>query len=363
MAIHTHEKAKILKQLLEKEGIEVIIDNIREGRPEVSSGVRVRIKETDLPRALNLVENRHLFRGKPDGIRADDGRKRILVPIDFSDYSMRACQIAFNLAHKLNAKVKIMHVYFNPFYPTALPLTDVFSYQAKEEEAFQTVVRKVQEDIKTLCTRIDQKIADGKFPPVNYSYVLSEGLPDEEIVAFAKTYNPTLIVMGTRGKNQKDIDLIGSVTAEVIETSKTPLIAIPERTTLTDFKDVKNIAFFTNFTQRDLLAFESMMDILKDYDKKVSLTHIANKHDTWDNIKLEGIMSYFKKQYPKVEFDYGILSESELNEEIERYIRTKEIDVLALTTSKRNIFARMFNPSIARKMLFHTDTPLLVLRG
>ena len=29
--------------------------------------------------------------------------------------------------------------------------------------------------------------------------------------------------MGTRGKNQKDIDLIGSVTAEVIERSRVPV--------------------------------------------------------------------------------------------------------------------------------------------
>ncbi|MEO3240457.1 universal stress protein, partial [Parabacteroides distasonis] len=37
------------------------------------------------------------------------------------------------------------------------------------------------------------------------------------------------------------------------------------------------------------------------------------------------------------------------------------IDVIALSTYRRNILARMFNPSIARKMLFHTDTPLLVI--
>lgn len=363
LAIHTDEKARILKDVLVNEGIEVTIDNVNIDQPEVSAGVRVRIKESDLPQALNLVENRHLFRNKAEEQRVDDGRKRILVPIDFSDYSMKACQIAFNMAYVLNAKVKILHVYFNPFYPSALPFSDVFTYQAKEEEAFQSVIDKVREDIKSLCKKIDKKIADGEFPTINYSYVLREGLPEEEIISFSKEYNPAIIVMGTRGKSQKDIDLIGSVTAEVIEASHTPLIALPEKTHLSDFGEVKNLAFFTNFSQRDLVAFESMMSILKFYKPKVFLTHISSKRDAWDEIKLEGVNSYFKKQYPDVEFDYGILNGNELNEDIERYIHAKKIDVLAIPTSKRNIFARMFNPSIARKMLFHTNTPIFVLRG
>lgn len=363
LAIHTQKKAEILKDVLEKEGIEVSFENVNIDKPEVSAGVRVRIKESDLTKALNLVENRHLFRKKKSEDKLDDGRKRILVPVDFSDYSMKACQIAFNMAYVLNAKVKIMHVYFNPFYPSALPFSDVFAYQAKEEEGFQTIIEKVRSDIKSLCKRIDQKIADGEFPAVNYSYVLREGLPEEEIVDFSKEYEPAIIVMGTRGKDQKDADLIGSVTAEVIEISHIPVIALPEETHFTDFKDAKNIAFFTNFSQRDLLAFDSMMSILKYYKPKIFLTHISSKRDAWDEIKLEGINSYFKKQYPDIEFDYGILNGKELNEDIERYVREKNIDVMALTTSKRNVFTRMFNPSIARKMLFHADTPLFVLRG
>jgi nucleotide-binding universal stress UspA family protein len=38
-----------------------------------------------------------------------------------------------------------------------------------------------------------------------------------------------------------------------------------------------------------------------------------------------------------------------------------QIDIISLTTHRRNLFARIFSPSIARKMLFHTDTPMLVL--
>ena len=66
--------------------------------------------------------------------------------------------------------------------------------------------------------------------------------------------------MGTRGKNQKDIDLIGSVTAEVIDRSRTAVLAIPENTPFKQFSEAKRIAFITNFDQRDLIAFEAFFN-------------------------------------------------------------------------------------------------------
>ncbi len=39
---------------------------------------------------------------------------------------------------------------------------------------------------------------------------------------------PAAIVMGTRGKNAKELDLIGSVTAEVMDGCTTPIFAVPD---------------------------------------------------------------------------------------------------------------------------------------
>lgn len=365
LAIHTKEKAEILKSVLEHENIHVSIEQVNSEHPEMSAGVRVRIKESDLSKALGVVESRHLFSyDSEETYRTDDGRRRILVPVDFSDYSLKACQVAFNLAKELNAKVKILHVYFNPYFPTALPMAEVFAYQAKDEEAFQSIVDKVKSDIQKLCNTIDKKVADGEFPPINYSYVLREGLPEEEIVSFVKEYKPSLITMGTRGKDQKDADLIGSVTAEVIEMTQIPVLTVPEDIHFFDTESIHNISFLTNFSQRDLLSFEAMLNFIKNKDVTIHLTHLANKKtDKWDTIKMEGIKAYFVKQYPDVKIDYTFIDGPDQLKNLDKYIKNANIDMLALTTAKRNIFARMFSPSVSRKMLFYSNTPLLVLRG
>ena len=339
LAIHTFEKAQILKTMLETEGIEVYIHNVNQIQPVVSAGVRVRIKESDLPHALRIIEDsKWLNEDAEQEEKAGPQEKKILIPIDFSDYSVKACELGINYAHKVGAEVMIMHAYFSPYFPSAIPMGDTLAYQVNEEETAQNVLKRVQIDME-------------------------KGLPEEEIIAYSKEYHPSLIVMGTRGKSQKDLDLIGSVTGEVIEVNKVPVLAIPENVPFEDLSEAKNIAFATSFNQRDLVAFDGFMEIIKPYNAHIHLFNISTSKNEWNEIRLTGVNEYFKKQYPEAHITHTVLADGDLLLAIEKFVRDEHIDVIALSTYRRNILARMFNPSIARKMLFHTDTPLLVMHA
>lgn len=362
LAIHTFEKAQILKTMLETEGIEVYIHNVNQIQPVVSAGVRVRIKESDLPHALRIIEDSKWLE-EPKEETVNDPTKKILIPIDFSDYSIKACELGINYAHKVGAEVMIMHAYFTPYFPSAIPMGDTLAYQVNEEESAHNLLKRVQIDIENICTLINRKMAAGELPKVKYDYILREGLPEEEIIAYSKEYRPMLIVMGTRGKSQKDMDLIGSVTGEVIEVNKVPVFAIPENVPFNDLSAAKNIAFATSFNQRDLVAFDEFMELVKDYDCHIHLFNISTSKNEWNEIRLTGIKEYFKKQYPQANITHTVLADGDLLLAIEKFVRDEQIDIIALSTYRRNILARMFNPSIARKMLFHTDTPLLVMHS
>lgn len=56
VAIHTYEKAQILKSILESEGIPAVIHGINLIEPTIAGSVRVRINEKDLPNALRVIE-------------------------------------------------------------------------------------------------------------------------------------------------------------------------------------------------------------------------------------------------------------------------------------------------------------------
>lgn len=92
LAILTYTKAQILKNVLENEGIETYIHNVNQIQPVVSSGVRLRIKESDLPRALKITESSTWLSESIVGEKepkVKDKSNKILIPVDFSNYSMK----------------------------------------------------------------------------------------------------------------------------------------------------------------------------------------------------------------------------------------------------------------------------------
>ena len=129
------------------------------------------------------------------------------------------------------------------------------------------------------------------------------------------------------------------------------------------FDHIRNIAYATNFEDKDLIAFEKLMQLMKPFRFRMHFIHFDQKEDAWTEIKLSGIKEYFSKFYPDQEIEYHILRGNDILAVFDEFIHHNKIDVISLTTHKRNIFTRLFNPSIARKMVFHSNTPMLVFHA
>ena len=363
VAIHTYDKAHILKSILESEGIPAVIHGIKLIDPVVPGSVRVRINESDLPKALRIIEEVD-FTSNIESDNQKEVKKEILIPVDFSDYSLVACEFGFRLAHDLDCKVKLLHAFFTPFYPASVPFGDTFTLQTTDNDLFQDVKNRTEREMQSLVEKIENRIASGSIPAISYKTALVEGLPEEEIITYSKKIRPTAIVMGTRGKNAKELDLIGSVTAEVMDGSRTPVFAIPEGAKVTSLHDMKTVVFLTNFREREFMAFDVMIKFLKPYPVKVYLAHIAKKEDVWNEIKLSGVQKRFSDLYPHVQIEYKLIDQNEGVEiALEKFTEDNKVDMISMSSSRRNIFARIFNPGIARRMIFHSDIPLLVIKG
>jgi len=361
LAIHTYQKAQIIQTILESEGIETHLHNINLIQPIVSSGVRMRIKESDLPTALRIIENSELFKEEAQQKKERVYKKNILIPIDFSSYSLQACEMGFHYAEVISAEIIIFHAFFTPSFPNITIHNEVLPYEPVDSERNRALENKAKIELKAYDTLIREKIQKKEWPNISFRTILRSGLPEEEIIHFSNKIKPELIIMGTRGKNKKDVDLIGSVTAEVLEISKYPLLAIPEQTPFKDLSEVKRIAFGTSFAQKDLIIFDKLFKMQSAYPVEYCLFHISHDSDIWNEIKLAGIKEYFLKQYPNTSIQYKIINANDFILNLEKFVLEESVDLIALPSYTRNLFARMFNPSIARKMLFHTNTPLLAI--
>jgi len=363
VAIHTYERAIILKGILESEGIDVYLHNVNEIQPMISAGVRVRIKESDLAAALKRIEEIDFSYNTENQDVAGTEKKFILVPVDFSDYSIKAARFAFSMAKNIDASIIFLNTYYSPYYSGGMPISDAFAFDEANQESIRKQMKKIHENMDNLTDTLKKNIENGILPEIAFNCKFREGMPEEQILLYSKKHNPYMIIMGTRGKDAKEAALMGSVTAEVIDRSRVPVFAIPENTPFDKFEQIKNIGFITNFDQRDLIAFESLMQLMKTFNFKVYFIHLSGEPDKWTEVQLNGVKGYFSKQYPEVDSSYCIIEGNDLINNLDEFVKDRQIDVLTITQQKRNVFARLFNPGLAHKMVFHSDTPLLVLRG
>ncbi|HRS67541.1 MAG TPA: universal stress protein [Paludibacteraceae bacterium] len=351
IAIRSYEHAQRLKEKLERSGINAFIFNINKQHSSIAEGFRVRINESDLVKALKVIEN-------PESNRQKSPVEQILIPIDFSDYSLKACEIGFQIAEKFpNVELVLLHAYLIP--------STLYSFNRgvaaiSDKEAFRHYISRIHADIDNLSNKLQKQIANNQIPNIKFKTEVLEGVPEEVILNYCDEQKPVLVIMGTRGKSQKEEDLIGSVTAEVIEHASVPVLAIPESSESQLIKDINNILFATNFDDRTLLSFKKMMNLLKGFTFNLFLAHFETKHDEWNSIKLAGIKDFFAANYPQVTTNYSVISGDDVLKAFDKFILDNNIHLIVLNTHKRNLFARLFNPSMARKMVFHARIPILV---
>ncbi len=365
IAVHNYARAEILRTRLEAEGVECYLKNINLIHSVISGGVKVRINSHDLEKALRIVEKvsdqfRDEYQNEID--ESNKSVQRILIPIDFSDYSVNACRYAIGLAEKLNAEIKLMHVYYNPVV-NSMPLTDTYYYQVNMDEIIREIELRAKSNMEEFYGDLKEKIEKENIQGVKLDYALVRGIASEEIIAKSVEYKPDVIIIGTRGQGEKENDLIGSVTAKIIEDTKVPVLVIPEDSYYSGIATI-NIMYATDFDESDYKALKKLMNIVSPFDIRLYCVHIG-KPDTkvWDKAKMNGLKEKLDAQYPDYEIECSLIEEEDFLKGIQEFTREKNIDIISLVTHKRNLLSKILNPSIARKILFHTNIPFLVFHS
>ena len=365
VASYPYSRAQLLKSRLEAEGIECFLSNINLLQPDIASGVKIRINEKDADRAMRIIEDikEEYGKAKQKTIEKLKSVRRILVPVDFSDHSVNACNYALGLAQKLKAEIKLLYAYFNPVISSE-PYDEMFSYQVNLDNVVSTLKDEAEEQMKLFTNRLKEWIKKEKISNVKITYELDRGVPEEVILNFSENYKPGVIVLGTRGKGEKGSAIFGSVTKRVIENAKVPVLSIPEKSVYMGIKYMNKVLYATDFDDSDYKAIRKLMTLVRPFGIKIYFVHIASDAtNPLDNVKMEELKEHFITEYSDYNVVCDIIEHSDVLQGIEDYIDEKDIDLLALTTHKRRLFERLFNPSITNKMLFHTNIPLLVFHS
>ena len=138
--------------------------------------------------------------------------KKILVPTDGSDSSMRAADFALKLAKHFMSEIIGIYVI------DRIILEEISKVHERHE---------VEEEIKRKGRRcLNYIVKSAEREGLKASSILVEGQPHDQIVRHAESLGADIIIMGSKGRRGTNRILIGSVAERVIEYAPCPVLVI-----------------------------------------------------------------------------------------------------------------------------------------
>lgn len=138
--------------------------------------------------------------------------KKILIPTDGSDCSLRAASLGISLAKVLDAEIFAM-------YAIDTVILEELT-KGMDEKNVEKELKEKGERYLNYVVKLAEK--EG----LKAEAILAKGEPYDQIVHNAKIKGVDLIVMGTYGRRGTKRILIGSVTERVIEYAPCPVLVV-----------------------------------------------------------------------------------------------------------------------------------------
>lgn len=139
--------------------------------------------------------------------------KKILCPVDFSEFTNETFEYAATIAKKFNAELHLLHVipnlnYFTPYESFLTP------------ENLVAIERNIEQEVEKDFNKLLQGAG------IEAKKVVRTGITFIEIIDYVKNENIDLIVMGTHGRSGIEHILIGSVAEKVVRKAPCPVLTV-----------------------------------------------------------------------------------------------------------------------------------------
>jgi nucleotide-binding universal stress UspA family protein len=260
--------------------------------------------------------------------------KKMLVPVDFSDNSLKALDFAIPLANRFLAEITLYHGFS----------------KSRSEKIEEYVQRNAEEEIEALVNEIRPSLREG-------AAIIGAAVMGDPVSAIAERmekHHYDLIIMGTQGEAGIKGFLMGSVTLEVIRKVQTPVLAIPREAA---YRPVKTAVFALDDMGLDFPnTLQPLRNIVYTFEGTIKVYHQVERATTaipnlLVDSALEGVHHSFHQEVSEEEIWSGIL----------QYAQEQEADLLCLIRRERGFFGGLFHQSVTREELTASSIPMLIL--
>lgn len=289
--------------------------------------------------------------------------KRILCPIDFSDYSARALEFAVRLAAWYSAVLHVVHV-MPPLPPSTV--------SALGEESRQLALKNLALSVNG-CWRADVAIEQE----------LSESSDAAgRILERAETLDVDLIVTGSHGRTGLKRVLLGSVVESLLHRSRRPVLVVPGHLA-THLRarpaDFSRVLCAVDFSAASLSGLAYALSIAEEADAQLTLVNVIEKPPELEHSPLEPdfdilryhadaeakLLTKLRALIPDTAGDYCTVRtavlEGSASREVLRLALVQDVDLIVIGVHGRNALDLAMFGSNSKDVVVKAQCPVLVV--
>lgn len=266
--------------------------------------------------------------------------RTVLFPTDFSLRSKKALKQVISFMMGSDMELIIYHVYHRPG-------TDDEKLRSLEEK--EKSVENAFSSIKRTNSELNQ---------INHSFRKELGISTDKIMEMAEKAGADMIIMATKGAKGFG-ELWGSKTGVIVKNAGIPVLVLPDNTGL---GNVKRIGLAYDYhVQVNTGVLETLVDTAKHFDADIDVVSINLDEQSLDEDKTE-VRDQMKKQLENIPHTFSYAHHADVEEGIMQYSHDNNIDMICVIPQSYSFIEELFHKSLTKKMVFHSDIPLLVIK-
>lgn len=265
---------------------------------------------------------------------------KLIVPIDFSENSIKALEFAIALAEKRNSKITLVHA-VEIFYDFASQAATVITSLLKEADS------KLKKLIK-------------KYKPamIVMNYQVVEGNPAISIARVAAENGAAMIVMGTQGASGIKKNLFGTITVKVVKETTCPILIVPAEA---KGYEIHKVTLAMEFANHEAQFIDWIVSMSKRWNLGLEVLHIQTHKSFKDDLATLGIAEFLEQKYPGLPVKIHTHYADTAVEGLDQYLGEHENLILVMCHQHRNLWEQFSQKSQSIQMAYHTHIPLLIM--
>lgn len=280
---------------------------------------------------------------------------KILVPIDFSELSEKALEVANEFAKLVNGKITPFHSH--------IPISEL------DEPYALGMSSQVYQDFEEIESNLGERVAEISAKKIEKarldSPIIAMGNPAQAIIDASEDYD--YVIMSTHGRTGFTRFLLGSVAEKVLRLSHTPVIIVEDDSDVDHFK---KILVTTDFSDNSTVAFPHAINIAEKSGADIDLIHILS-YDQFDDgiedkslkkIREERIKIFEKEHFHAFKGKVNaqvIVSLDSPHEAIYKYVKENPYNLIVMSTVGRTGINYMMMGSTTANLVRHVNTAIL----